>query len=333
MVWKPKEKELTPQQAIDLTKRELAPRWVDSPPLVAMLKSPQTQQYGIYPLDPFFPTRAWVFIFIDPFSFSAESYYWFIREWHTRYSIMGLDFLAVFSSEIPIQGGLKGKSPLSKKGSGIIPLVHDADQGFAHALEKKTKAYAVLLSQGKTHFKVESQKTDAHWFQEVEKEIQRFLRSDHNPGLPLLSVIKTHQSISHETRQWFFSGAQPLPKEIEINQPYQLEADHLLIHQAKTTITFKTNDSHIAFVARVAQVDPQPTRVIVEMDRKPVFDSVSGKDIAFDESGYSYVSVSDVGFYQITKGGTEHKERSVSLHFPHADKMPVKIYKISLGSI
>src|SRR5581483_9150852 len=94
MVWKPKEKELTPEEAVAAAKKELAPFWHGSPPLLAGVLSPQ----GVtaHPLDPAFGAKSWLLFFLDPTDAAGESAFSYARELHRRYHQHNVGCLLVF---------------------------------------------------------------------------------------------------------------------------------------------------------------------------------------------------------------------------------------------
>src|ERR1041385_2643346 len=94
MVWKPKEKELTVHEAVALAKRELAPLWFGSEPLVAAIRGSDGKG-SIFPLFERFSDVPRVLFFVDPTKPGAEFLLRYAREWQRRYSPHGCEFLAV----------------------------------------------------------------------------------------------------------------------------------------------------------------------------------------------------------------------------------------------
>ena len=57
MAWKPKEKQLTPEEAIAQARKELAPYWLNSEPLLAAVRG-DDQKITVHPLAKDFESKA-----------------------------------------------------------------------------------------------------------------------------------------------------------------------------------------------------------------------------------------------------------------------------------
>ncbi len=62
--WKKKEKALTPEEAIAAAKRELAPFWYNSEPLLAAVRTEAGA--SVLPLNSNFVQKSWAYVFVDP---------------------------------------------------------------------------------------------------------------------------------------------------------------------------------------------------------------------------------------------------------------------------
>jgi hypothetical protein len=96
MVWKPKEKELTLEEALSLAKKELAPFWIGSPPLLAAFKT--KHHTALYPIHPTFNESSWAIFFINPTCFSGKTTTLFAREMYRRYHDLHLNIFCAKTS-------------------------------------------------------------------------------------------------------------------------------------------------------------------------------------------------------------------------------------------
>src|SRR6185437_7718455 len=94
MGWKKKEKPLTPEEAIVQAKKELAPFWFGSEPLLAAIRTESGA--SVFPLNPNFVKTPWLFSFVDPTEYAGERAIVVTREWHHRYSPHQMGFILVF---------------------------------------------------------------------------------------------------------------------------------------------------------------------------------------------------------------------------------------------
>ena len=101
--WKKKERPLTPEEAIAGAKRDLAPFWYNSEPLLAAVRTEAGA--SVLPLNSNFVQKAWTYVFVDPTEFAGERALQTAREWHRRYSSHGMGFLIVFRAPLPFAKG------------------------------------------------------------------------------------------------------------------------------------------------------------------------------------------------------------------------------------
>lgn len=182
MIWKPKEKELTAEEAIALAKKELTPYWFGSVPRLIGVKG--AQGYSALPLDVEFSKKPWLIFIIDPTDFSGEATLTFAREWFKRYGFLQLESLAIFNQTYEFFRSPEPIKGLLEKFQVEFPLAMDHDGGLASAFDAKLLPMVLLLSEGRYFFR----HSGKEWLLNTEAEIQNFLRL-HDPGLSLLPVI------------------------------------------------------------------------------------------------------------------------------------------------
>src|SRR5690349_8284099 len=99
MVWKPKEKELSRDEAIELARKELAPHWVGGPPLLAAVRA--GNQATVVPLDPGFHKQAWLIYFIDLTDYHRTRVLEHIQKFQHRYGDFTLRTLMIAKGTFP----------------------------------------------------------------------------------------------------------------------------------------------------------------------------------------------------------------------------------------
>jgi hypothetical protein len=353
MVWKPKEKELTLEEAVVLAKRELAPLWSGSEPLVAAIRAGEGQRPSIFPLASQFSAIPRVFIFVDPTQPGSEFLLRYGREWARRYQPHGCELLGVF--RLPYSGimqapdlqGLMKKHPLG------FPVAIDRDGLLAEALGADELPAVALLHKGKAVF------VDLDWRKpaETELKLQRYLREG-DPGLPLRPTFNGEVAppVSEESLEFGrgkgtvfpapgfqgdvqgFGTAQfvtPIPAgdlskgRFFIQGSWIQDADRIATSDPSASLAFHATRANIALVGRCLSTVGGVARILVEIGGRPVFDVFAGESMQMDEEGNSRVQLEGLQLYPILRALTDDSRR-VSFRFPTAREFPVAIYGLRL---
>lgn len=193
MIWKPKEKELTPEEAIHLAKEELRPLWFNSEPRIAGIRT--EGKSVLLPLDSEFSKNPWVIIVIDPADFSGERALIYAAEWYQRYRVLQLGVLVI----------LQARYVFSKSSESIREFIDRRQPQFPVALDSEgilSEAFCVsklpkfLLLQGN---RIVSECEGGAGLDDLENQIQMILRMN-DPGLPLLPIFKMTNSGANDFR-------------------------------------------------------------------------------------------------------------------------------------
>ena len=182
MIWKPKEKDLTPEEAVVIAKKELTPFWFGSPPLLAGIE--HEGRSLIVPLNKEFIKKGWMIFLIDPTDFAGESAMLYAKEWYRRYNLNNLGFIIVLVPSYDYLRRPESIKKLIEREQISFPLVLDAQGALAHALSATTLPKIVLLDGGR----VVQAYDGGEEFNEIEHHLQKFLRST-DPGLALLPLF------------------------------------------------------------------------------------------------------------------------------------------------
>jgi hypothetical protein len=353
MTWKPKEKELTREEAIEQAKKGLIPFWFGSSPLFAGVRL--EEGVSLFPLNPEFLKKSWLIFLLDPTTFSGESVFTYIKEWWRRYNSYGLDILIII---IPPYSFLKGPDPIQKlieKQPNSIFVV-DSDETLRLAFDAREIPKVLLLHQGQRQF----DQMGSSWNDQVEVRIQRFLR-ENDPGLAFPPVFKLIKGELKDVERVEF-GFQPkigktanfgrstfvaTPSGVRIGKfnntrPHQYEADQLFITgnwiQDGERIMTSDPQAMIGFqgtgqVSVIAQTHSKTTElsiISVELGGSSVHEAVLGEHLSLDDSGESLVKVSKPQIYHILNRLPE-RERRVTLRFPNSNIAPISLYGLRFG--
>jgi hypothetical protein len=218
-----------------------------------------------------------------------------------------------------------------KKSGADFPIAIDADGAVGDAFHVKTPAKMLLLSGGKTEMEFASDHLTAEWFQSAEVSIQAFLRKK-DRGLPLAKVFTPESALVTDREKIGFGGAsQNWAGRVQLLGKHQVEPERVVLMDNSASISLSFSASYVALVARSLSKSAVPCKVFIEIDGRPAFDTFSDKDLAFDESGASYVSCGDMGLYLMVKG-LKPGNHELRLMFPQSEFNPVAVYRILLGN-
>lgn len=322
MGWKPKEKVLTSEEAVELARRELGPFWIGTEPLLAGVRGADGKATA-HPLDLSFDKQAWLIFFADLTEFSGENVLLCLREWARRYGANDLRFLLVIRPAFSFLTSAKALKASLKKAPESCPVVLDHDRLITEAFggEKQTLPAIRLLSQRKVLF--ESSGLD--WVKGAEVEVQRFLRIK-DPGLPLELPFELPKQLPHDSGCSEF-GSRSKSKNFKLTGKTTEEADRILIQDPEVTVRFMSSFPRVSIVAQSAIGAHEPSRMCVELNGDTVFESVTGADLTSGDDGGSVVRVSEGRLYHILHS-LPGKARDITLRFPDADRLPIALYAI-----
>lgn len=360
MIWKPKEKELTPEEAVAIAKKDLAPFWFGSSPLLAGIA--HEGHSLIVPLSKEFIKKRWLIFLIDPTAFEGENAIFYAKEWYRRYHLNNLGFIIVL---VPSYDYMRLPASIQKfmeKQQISFPLVLDAEGSLAHALNATKLPKTVLLDNGRVIQAYEGNQE----FNEIEDCLQKFLRST-DPGLALLPLFSPRETRVLDVDRYEF-GYKPkvgsplmvfpapgfvmgednirrakfvrhregnedghgLSKFI-ISGEWQQYPEGIVTSDSNAYIQLTSPAERVSLIAAPAgKVGLEPPRISVEVEGRAVYDAISGEDIKMDDSGETQVKVVKPLFYHILVGLPKN-HRNVVLRFSNAKRAPVALYGLRFG--
>ncbi len=168
MAWKRKEKKLTPDEAIALAKKELAPFWIGSEPLFAAIKAGET--VSVHPLSGLFSKKPWLLVFVDPTEFLGFIEIELAKIWHKRYHTHGLGFLGVLAPRYSFLKDPASVRLMIEREKLSYPFVLDSEQNIASAFGTSKYGKMFVFAKGKALFPP----TFTEWESKTEDRIQDF---------------------------------------------------------------------------------------------------------------------------------------------------------------
>jgi hypothetical protein len=326
MVWKPKEKELSKEEAIALAKKELLPFWLGISPLFAVTRPAPAQPVQLFPLHASFTEKNWFILICDPLSPEGAMAQNYFKEWNHRYSENGIHFLLIRSEFVKASVGKSGVTfDTYRRYSETFPVMVDHSGDARELFKLQSIPQFRMFSQGKVQFQRLDRLKEVKDFQEVELEIQNFLRTK-DPGLPLfrpytpevhlMYTVAEHNFGKHEKKGFFhFEGKfRQTDRDVEMGEN-------------GASISFEVQGSCLSLIASSSSRSSLNPRIIIEVDGRPVFDSYAGSSIQFEETGHSYILVEDLTLYSIYQGLKPGKH-SVKFIFPNALTAPIRLFRI-----
>lgn len=350
MSWKPKEKPLTAEQAIELAKSELSRFWFGSTPLLAAV---QTGNHAtVHPLDKSFSESPWLVFFLDPMNYSGGSSLIYAREWERRYGLNNLRTLVVLR---PAYSQLKAtltENLFYRKTLDPYVIAIDTDGMLCKAFQVREFPKVILIKENQQFLKREGK----GWREGTELEIQKFLRSV-DPGLPLSPVFRGSEDLIFDTEKIEFGlessypapgfradegGAkvalfskarpsQPPANGFFIKGKWTLEGDRISTQDLHAEISFTSPASHIAIVAQSLSKISEASKIVVELNEVPVYEAAAGEDLIMSDEGQSLLPVKEGRIYHMMRKLPAKKKREVTLLFTSADRVPVALYGIRFG--
>jgi hypothetical protein len=324
MAWTKKVKPMTPEQAIAAAKRDLAPIWFNSEPLLAAVKTDRGA--SVLPLNSSFVQTAWLYAFIDPTEFSGERGLQILREWHRRYSPHKQGMIVIFRASGPF---LKSVSGFLRKCQITFPAMCDQDGLFSAAFGIQAWP-AVVVQAGNEEI---ARGSGSAWTEQVEEKIQFYLRRA-DPGLSFnLPYSIPHSIVGHarlDLGNVKGKSVESLSRQLKLTGEWKENADSISTTDPSASLIIDCPSSILALIAQ-SGIETQPTKILIE----PVDGTLARDWIAdamtIDENGRGVSRAQLFGLYVLLKGLPQDR-RKIRLSFPDSKTIPVFIYGIRFGT-
>ena len=326
MAWKPKEKELTPEEAVEEARAYLKPFWHGSIPLICGSKV--GNQINAQPLEPTITKGAWFLFFADPTDSSGKFSLAYLREFQNRYEDSGVKFLWIFKPHYKFFTLPRTVEQMTKKSQIRVPVVVDDEGHLSAAFGAKDLPKVVLLNDGKVMINGEG----PNWMESTEATLQKFLRLN-DPGLSFLHVYKPMTKFSRDIGHIEFGTGRGIvltepmkPQivnkvELTIKGKWTQDEDKITTSDPTASISFISPGSGLSLMCQSITRDQEWTSFVIEINNMPVHELNRGVDLSSDDDGRSIVRVEALALYHAAHALPE-TSREITLRFPQAKRVP-----------
>ena len=323
MTWKKEEQEITHQEALALTRAELAPYWAGSDPLLIGLEQNGVNQ--VFPLDGDFVKQLWLIVIVDPVTFWGYSILELIREWETRYRGLSLKFLVIYSARYRFQKS----SEAARKWFEEIPTnmirCFDSEARLSAAFGASDFPKALLFRNGEKIFEC----SGPDLIPRVDFQIHQALRIG-DPGLPLRPVLQGIDGLYFDSKVIDLNSKSLPPLGVELTGSWESDQEKVWTKDGDATLSFTSPASEVAILAFATETAESVPYLGIELNGLPPFDSARGKHLRVSENADLIVPLNDCRLYSILtelpKG-----ERRVTVRFKNLKTSSVEIYGLRFG--
>ncbi|MCC7442095.1 MAG: hypothetical protein IT285_10695 [Bdellovibrionales bacterium] len=330
MAWKPKEKELTREEAIQLARDEVAPFWIGSPPLLVAASVDGGAR--LFPIHAKFEEGAWLIHFVDPTSLDGIGLLQHavtLDGRYSRYGIQTLMCLAPVHEHHLTRPSLEAFVALHRI---RFPLAVDFNGMIARALEVARLPTSLLIEKGQTLMR-----TDGGNVAETDARIQTYLRG-RDPGLPLHPVLDLDPSLPVDRGKLDLGkekGAKAIklkpgrlgfePGKFYLSGEWTQDAEGVTTSDRTASLSVRCPSNGLAIIAGAQGKTIEAAKVFLEAAGVPAYDSHLSQDVKRDESGEPYVEVREPRLYHALHHLTNDL-KDITLRFPAADRVPAKVF-------
>lgn len=318
--WKPKEKEVALEDALNLAIRELKPFWFGSHPLIAGI--PSEGKVLAYPLDPKFAEKTWVIYFVDPTSAMRKEVLLFAREYHRRFNANDLDMLMVLSAPYSYLLERTPVEVLIGRNGIPFPLVVDSDGAIAQSFNVKEWPKVILMKEGEIHL----EKSGMDWINDFEEKLHAFLRES-DPGLPLQEFYSPSWTRKKDVLAVEFGAkkaAKYPPEGFNLVGQWKREKERIITDDASAELHFSTPATDVSMIAQSALIEKKiPTKVLLSVDGFMPKKQNEGSDLQGEEPNV-HLSLEHPRMYHLLQGLAPGAQ--IVLKFPEARRTPVALY-------
>lgn len=316
---------LTQDEAIAMAKKELAPYWIYSAPVVTVLPPPANQ---LFPLDSKFNEKTWVFLNLDPTDIQSNRLLKLALEWNGRYSAFNFSLLLIIHPTFEFYKTAKTSEEIMNRLNLRVPTVLDFELAFYKLMETKGLPQVDIIQGGKFIYRESVGDLNLEKAQKIEQELQRILRLP-DPGLSLPYVYEPENASSFFVRRVFSLNMSEVDKakniDLGIKGKWNFENGRISTQDKDAEISFKSLASRVVIVAEPYQERTGGSSLVMLINGLPVAESLIGPDAKFDEVQNAVVSFKEAGSFSILKD-LDSRNREITLKFPLAGTKPIAIH-------
>ena len=109
-------------------------------------------------------------------------------------------------------------------------------------------------------------------------------------------------------------------------------ADHIRTQDPEASIQFLAPATCVALLAKSVSDTIGETRVFVEVNEGPVYESLSAGEMVFTESGEGSLGIETFRLYRVLQGLSPDL-RKITFRFPLAKRVPIGLFALSFFSL
>lgn len=356
MAWKPKEKELTREEAIALAKKELSRYWFGSTPLFAAIE--KEGQRSLRPLDKKFEDGRWMVFVADPTHFSFDVCIPYIHEFHHRFHLNDLSFLVVLRSEFEFMRTERFISSLQRRYHWSFPVAVDAEGLITQTFGIKSWPFVMVSDRSQMVLEAQGLKELAA----LEPGLHGFLRQA-DPGLPLQSPFQLQEKLADDLRSFNLGiGStcriqkgvfQVLKEDLEegvfpsltVPQRQELLKEHDLVLEGKwlrdkdklwtedksARLAIELRGTQLRILGQSTSKKNDSTKVLLESQELGIPEYQVGPDMGVDDEGKSGVRLDQPKLLHLINR-EDTQPMTILFRFPQAERAGAALYGFREGA-
>ncbi len=303
--------ELSREELLSLARQEMTPYWINSGPVFgATLDETGAHFMG---LDSSFEKKDFLLVLTDLSCPSSAQTILEAQEFHRRFAAHGVSTVVCLKASYAFYSARGFLEALAREKSWELPMCVDPENAIHRAFSAEALPKVVFFEKGKVHF-VHS---EPEWFRAIEPQIHHFLRA-RDPGLALPFLHKPFGPRLLDAGGLEL-GAEPSPG-VEVSGKWKVVNDHRGTQDPQAFVKFRLPTPGLSIVAKSMDSALLPSDIVIELNGRPLRDSVAGRDIERDESGSSVFRPGGPRALRVIENAGE-AGGEVTLRFTHSHRV------------
>lgn len=303
MAWKQKEKELSKDEALWQAKRELAPFWHHTEPLMAAVE--YEGERTVVALRDDFEKSRWLVFFCDPTMPHLQAWIDVYNELLRRYRVCNVNPLQVIVSDIEIYQERRFIESFLIRNRIRNPTVFD-HEGLYRTSFLDPGQYGIALWDGtKVAVSLRTRAFDGDAFRVFESKMQTYFRET-DPGFAVPILIDLSQSPRVVEDQVIRIRKDcTFPENASSQGKWTHEADYWKTEDNNASVTINLKHVELHLFCSVVSKANFSSKIEITWRGIPMDEEFFGSDLQLDESGKYYIEVKEARSYQIIKKAPE----------------------------
>lgn len=325
MVWKPKERELTREEAIDEAKKVLAPFWYNSGPL--FMASPTSEGMRVFPIEDSFASGRWLVALIDPFTPMGVMALRHLKVLHSRHVPHDLSTVVIFRSGHEFARDRSTLESMLEREGIRFPCCLDSD-GALHAgfsAQNLAESHFRLYDRSLCRISFSS----AGLRPELELQIQGILR-EKDTGLALRPILQGADiKLISESMHELGGDSQGTEKVNFTGSGWIIEPRRRLAQSAECALEFEVTSGEVYFLVGPVGRSISTIKIPVSINGAPAYPEHRGENLQEDDDGRTVLVLKQARLLAALNLPlpTSTRTHRVRLEFPQATaENPIAIY-------